>query len=295
MRSGVDHMPARFPDWLRKKIPGGGEIQVTRQIIGDLGLNTVCSSARCPNLGECFSRKTATFMILGERCTRGCRFCAVEKGQPGPPYPSEPDRVAGAVAALGLNYAVVTSVTRDDLPDGGASQFVKTIGAIRERQPGTAVEVLTPDFAGRPGPIDAVASAMPEVYNHNLETVPRLYRRVRPGAGYRRSLALLERVKKSQPGVITKSGLMVGLGETLEEIKQAMADLRAAGCDMITVGQYLQPSPGHLEVNDFVTPEAFEEVRRAALEMGFRHALCGPFVRSSYKAREVGLQPALRG
>ncbi len=227
-------------------------------------------------------------MILGNKCTRSCTFCAVEKGRPFPPDPSEPARVAEAVAALGLGYAVVTSVTRDDLPDGGASQFIETIRAIRERQPGTAVEVLTPDFGGRLRPVDAVAAALPEVYNHNLETVPRLYRRVRPRAGYRRSLALLERVKRKQPGVLTKSGLMVGLGEELAEIKQVMADLRSAGCDIITIGQYLQPSPRHLEVRGFITPGAFEAMREAALEMGFRHAVCGPFVRSSYRAREAG-------
>ncbi|MCL6611249.1 MAG: lipoyl synthase [Peptococcaceae bacterium] len=280
-------MPSRFPEWLKKKLPPGGDIQATRGLIGGLGLNTVCSSAMCPNLGECFARKTATFMILGDKCTRNCRFCAVEKGRPSPPDPAEPARVAGAVAALGLRHAVVTSVTRDDLPDGGASQFVETIRAIRERQPGTTVEVLTPDFGGRFKSIDAVAAARPEVYNHNLETVPRLYRRVRPGAGYRRSLALLERVKKKQPGVLTKSGLMAGLGEEFGEIKQVMADLRSAGCDIITIGQYLQPSPRHLEVREFVTPETFEALRQAALEMGFRQAVCGPFVRSSYRAGEV--------
>jgi len=282
-------LPSRFPDWLKKKLPSHGDIEITRNLIDGLGLNTVCSSARCPNLGECFSRKTATFMILGDRCTRNCGFCAVEHGDPGPPDPREPGRVAEAVAALELRYAVVTSVTRDDLPDGGAAHFAATIGAIREKQPGTAVEVLTPDFGGRPGPIDTVAAARPEVYNHNLETVPRLYRRVRPGAGYRRSLALLERVKKKHPGILAKSGLMVGLGESMEELVQVLADLRSVGCDIITVGQYLQPSPRHLEVLEFITPEAFENLRRTALEMGFKHAVCGPFVRSSYKAREVGI------
>lgn len=282
-------MSSRFPQWLRKKLPRQGDIQATRSLIGELGLNTVCSSAMCPNLGECFSRKTATFMILGNKCTRGCRFCAVDKGQPSPPDPEEPGKVAEAVAALGLRYAVITSVTRDDLPDGGASQFAATISAIRQRQPGTAVEVLTPDFRGRFRSIDAVAAARPEAYNHNLETVPRLYRRVRPGAGYRRSLALLERVKKKQPGILTKSGLMVGLGEDVAEIKQVLADLRSAGCDIVTIGQYLQPSPRHLEVKEFVTPDSFQMLKETALEMGFRHAVCGPFVRSSYKAREVGL------
>ncbi len=279
-------MSSRFPDWLKKKLPQYGDIQVTRRLIGDLGLNTVCSSAMCPNLGECFSQKTATFLILGNRCTRRCRFCAVEKGKPLPVDPEEPQRVAEAVAGLGLRHVVITSVTRDDLTDGGASHFVAAIKAVRMRQPGAAVEVLTPDFKGRPRSIDMVAAALPEVYNHNIETVPRLYRGVRPGAGYRRSLALLERVKKKQPGIITKSGLMVGLGEGLPEVKQVMADLRAAGCDMITVGQYLQPSPGHLAVKEYVSPGAFENIRETALEMGFLHAVCGPFVRSSYRAGE---------
>lgn len=279
-------MSSRFPAWLKKKLPGHGDIQSTRDLIGELGLNTVCSSAMCPNMGECYAQKTATFMILGNRCTRRCTFCAVEKAQPAPPDPAEPLRVAEAVAALGLRHAVVTSVTRDDLADGGASQFVGAIRAIRERQPGTTVEVLTPDFRGRLRSVDEVAAEAPEVYNHNIETVARLYRRVRPGAGYRRSLALLERVKKRQPGVLTKSGLMVGLGEELAEVKQALADLRSAGCDIITVGQYLQPSPRHLEVKEFVTPETFDVIRETALAMGFSHAVCGPFVRSSYRAGE---------
>ncbi|MFZ5648486.1 MAG: lipoyl synthase [Bacillota bacterium] len=277
-------MAARFPEWLKKKVPGCKDIQSTRNLIDGLGLNTVCSSARCPNQGECYSRRTATFLIMGGICTRGCRFCAVDKGKPLPPDPEEPRKVAGAVAALGLKHAVVTSVTRDDLPDGGASHFVKTINAIREMQPGITVEVLTPDFKGRLRPVDTVASARPEVFNHNLETVPRLYRRVRPGSGYRRSLKLLERVKNREPGVLTKSGLMVGLGEDFAEIEQVMADLRSAGCDIITIGQYLQPSRKHLEIKEFVKPEVFDAYRRAALEMGFKYAVCGPFVRSSYKA-----------
>lgn len=277
-------MAARFPEWLKKKIPGCGDMQSTRSLIDGLGLKTVCSSARCPNQGECYSRGTATFLILGGICTRGCRFCAVEKGSPLPPDPHEPRRVAEAVAGLGLKHAVVTSVTRDDLPDGGASHFAAAIRAIRERQPGVTVEVLTPDFKGRLRPVDAVASERPEVFNHNLETVPRLYRRVRPGAGYRRSLSLLGRVKAREPGILTKSGLMVGLGEDFTEVRQVMADLRSAGCDIITVGQYLQPSRDHLEVMEFVRPEVFEAYRRSALEMGFKHVVCGPFVRSSYRA-----------
>jgi len=279
-------LTTRFPEWLKKKIPSCGDIQSTRNLIGDLGLNTVCSSARCPNQGECYSRKTATFLILGGICTRDCRFCAVEKGSPPPPDPREPRKVAEAVAALGLKHAVITSVTRDDLADGGASHFVATLMAIREISPESTVEVLTPDFRGLFKPVDLVSSARPEVYNHNVETVPRLYRRVRPGAGYRRSLALLERVKTKQPGINTKSGLMVGLGESFDEVRQVMADLRSAGCDIITVGQYLRPSDRHLEVQEFVRPEVFDSYRETARELGFLHSACGPFVRSSYKAGE---------
>ena len=282
-------MTTRFPEWLKKEIPSCGDIQSTGKLIGDLGLNTVCSSARCPNRGECYSRRTATFLMLGGICTRGCRFCAVEKGTPPPPDPREPRKVAEAVAALRLKHAVITSVTRDDLTDGGASHFVAAIKAIREISPESAVEVLTPDFRGLFKPVDLVSSALPEVYNHNLETVPRLYRRVRPGAGYRRSLTLLERVKTKQPGINTKSGIMVGLGESFEEVRQVMADLRSAGCDIITVGQYLRPSDRHLEVQEFVRPEVFDSYREAARELGFLHAACGPFVRSSYKAGEFGV------
>ncbi len=263
-------------------------MQITKGLIRELGLSTVCVSAMCPNLGECFSRKTATFMILGDKCTRDCPFCAVDKGRPVPPDPGEPGRVAEAVASLELRHAVITSVTRDDLPDGGASRFVETVAVVRRRQPVAAVEVLTPDFGGRIEAIDAVAAAGPEVYSHNLETVPGLYRRVRPGAGYVRSLKLLERVKKKQPGVLTKSGLMAGLGESVEEIKRVLADLRSAGCDIVTVGQYLQPTPRHLEVKEFVAPGAFLEIRGAALGMGFKHAVCGPYVRSSYRAGDLG-------
>jgi len=276
----------RFPEWLKKKIPGCGDAQGTRNLIGDLGLNTVCSSARCPNQGECYSRRTATFLILGGVCTRNCRFCAVDKGIPPPPDPMEPQKVAVAVAALGLEHAVITSVTRDDLTDGGACHFVATIKAIRETSPEATIEVLTPDFKGLLRPVDMISSALPEVYNHNLETVPRLYRRVRPGAGYRRSLTLLERVKIKQPRIKTKSGIMLGLGESYNEVIKVMADLRSVDCDIITIGQYLSPSERHLEVQEFVRPEVFQSYRDTALKMGFRNVACGPFVRSSYKAGE---------
>ena len=279
-------MSNRFPEWLKKKIPGCGDAQGTRNLIGDLGLNTVCSSARCPNQGECYSRRTATFLILGGVCTRNCRFCAVDKGIPPPPDPMEPQKVAVAVAALGLEHAVITSVTRDDLTDGGACHFVATIKAIRETSPEATIEVLTPDFKGLLRPVDMISSALPEVYNHNLETVPRLYRRVRPGAGYRRSLTLLERVKIKQPRIKTKSGIMLGLGESYNEVIKVMADLRSVDCDIITIGQYLSPSERHLEVQEFVRPEVFQSYRDTALKMGFRNVACGPFVRSSYKAGE---------
>ncbi|MFZ5596561.1 MAG: lipoyl synthase [Bacillota bacterium] len=282
-------MVSRYPEWLKKKLPAGGDVQRTRNLIGELGLNTVCRSAVCPNQGECFARGTATFLILGDVCTRNCRFCAVAGGKPKPPDPAESGRLARAVSALGLKHAVITSVTRDDLPDGGASQFVSAIEAVRKLGKDVSVEVLTPDFGGDKVSIDKVASAQPEVYNHNIETVPRLYRSVRPGADYRRSLELLERVKKRNPDILTKSGLMAGLGEKAAEVERVMEDLRSAGCDIITIGQYLQPSPAHLEVKEFVTPQTFEQYRKAALEMGFLNALCGPFVRSSYRAEGLML------
>ncbi|MFZ5644459.1 MAG: lipoyl synthase [Bacillota bacterium] len=279
-------MHTGFPDWLKKRVSSHGSTESTRNLIAGLGLGTVCKSAACPNQAECFSLGTATFLILGETCTRKCSFCAVKKGIPAAPDTEEPCKLARAVAGLGLKHAVITSVTRDDMPDGGASHFVKTINTIREISSGVTVEVLTPDFMGLPGAVDMVASAYPEVFGHNIETVPRLYRQVRPGAEYKRSLAVLERVKYRQPGAVTKSGLMVGLGEHFSEISQVMSDLRSAGCDIITIGQYLRPTRGHIEVKDYVRPETFEEYRQAALEAGFRHALCGPFVRSSYRAGE---------
>lgn len=288
-------MTSRFPEWMKKKLPSHGDIQSTRHLIGELGLNTVCSSAMCPNQGECFAKKTATFLILGDTCTRGCRFCAVEKGRPKLVDSSEPYKVAAAVKRLGLRHAVVTSVTRDDLCDGGAAHFVSTVRAIREVQSETTVEVLTPDFRGRTELIDIVADECPEVYNHNIETVSRLYQHVRPGADYARSLALLKRVKERKPGIYTKSGLMVGLGEEFSELKQVLKDLRASGCDIVTAGQYLQPSPRHLQVKEFIKPEIFEELKEIALGMGFTYAVCGPFVRSSYKAGDFISGPAVPG
>lgn len=277
-------MATAFPDWLKKKLTCHGNVVPTMDLINHLGLKTVCASAACPNQEECFARGTATFLILGDICTRKCRFCAVKKGITSHPDPLEPEKVAVAIDRLGISHAVVTSVTRDDLPDGGAAQFADTINAIRGRCPGAAVEVLAPDFRGMNRPVDLVASALPDVFGHNLETVPRLYCEIRPGAGYRRSLAVLERVKVKQPRIITKSGLMVGLGEAFTEVLQVFNDLRSVGCDIVTVGQYLQPDPQNVEVKEFVHPDTFEEYRRAALGMGFKNAMCGPFVRSSYRA-----------
>lgn len=279
-------MSLRFPSWLRKKLPAGGSIAATREIVAGKGLHTVCQSALCPNLGECFAAGTATFLIMGDRCTRACTFCAVEKGSPVPLDPEEPEKLAQAAAALGLGHVVVTSVTRDDLPDGGASHFAAAVLTLRRRLPAATVEVLTPDFQGEVIAIDTVVDSRPDIYNHNLETVPRLYPFVRPGAGYRRSLNLLARVKERAPGIYTKSGLMVGLGEDFHEVAAVLKDLRSAGCDVVTVGQYLQPSPRHLPVARYVPPEDFAAFRELALELGFRCAEVGPFVRSSYRAKE---------
>ena len=274
---------SKFPPWLKKRLRSGGAGEEVRELLRGLRLATVCQSAHCPNLCECFARGTATFMILGDVCTRDCRFCAVGHGAAGPPDPQEPERLAEAAAQLKLAHVVVTSVTRDDLPDGGAEQFRRTIEALRRRM-NCRIEALTPDFQGDRGAIDRVASALPDVYTHNVETVPRLYPAVRPQADYRRSLALLAFVKERHPEVKTKSGLMVGLGETREEALATLADLRAARCDLVTIGQYLSPSRDHLPVREFVTPERFGDYERCAREMGFSGVACGPFVRSSYHA-----------
>ncbi|HBT46774.1 MAG TPA: lipoyl synthase [Peptococcaceae bacterium] len=279
-------MASRKPPWLHKRIPAGGSLEATRKLLEELQLNTVCQSALCPNLGECFSRRTATFMILGKTCTRNCRFCAVEGGRPEPVDPDEPRRVALAAARLGLKHVVVTSVTRDDLPDGGAAQFAATIHALRERLPGAIIEVLTPDFQGERASLARVVEARPHIFNHNVETVPRLYPQVRPAADYRRSLEVLRTVKELAPDVYTKSGMMVGLGETREEVEEVMADLREVGCDILTIGQYLRPSPRHLSVEEFVPPETFEYYGEAARKMGFLYVASAPFVRSSYNAAE---------
>ncbi len=288
----ADHRPVtaarrRLPSWLKVKAPKGPRLRATKAVLERLCLHTVCESAKCPNIGDCFARRMATFMILGNVCTRNCTFCAVEHAGPEPLEPTEPERVAAAAAELALRHVVITSVTRDDLPDGGAHHFVRTIHAVRRRLPEASIEVLTPDFVGREENIAAVADAGPDVYNHNVETVPRLYDRVRPQAQYSRSLHLLEYVKQNHPASFTKSGIMVGLGETDAEVVDVLRDLRAVGCDSITIGQYLRPSPRHLPVERYVPPEQFAEYATTATELGFRHVASAPFVRSSYNAAEA--------
>jgi lipoic acid synthetase len=262
----------------------GEHFFATRRIVKSLQLHTVCEEARCPNIGECWSHGTATFMLLGDVCTRNCGFCAVRHGKPVPVDEAEPARVAEAVAALGLRHVVVTSVDRDDLPDGGASQFARTARAIKAVEPSCTVEVLIPDFQGDADALQIVLDSPVDVLNHNVETVPRLYRRVRPGARYQRSLALLARAKAARPELRTKTGLMLGLGEESDEVVRVFEDLVAAGCDILTLGQYLQPSSSHLPVVRYVPPEEFEALRAQGLAMGFRYVEAGPLVRSSYHA-----------
>lgn len=276
-----------MPPWLTVRAPSVDSLRQMKPYLSDLGLHTVCESAMCPNIGQCFGKRTATFMILGDVCTRACRFCAVAKGKPAPLDPAEPTKVAEAVAGLGLRHAVITSVTRDDLLDGGAGAFAETIRAIHERAPGTIVEVLIPDFGGDRESLRMVVEAAPEIINHNLETVPRLYATVRPQAVYPRSLELLRRVKELNPAIPTKSGLMLGLGETRDEVLAVMDDLRGIDCDMLTLGQYLRPSQWHLEVVEFITPEAFAEYRQIAEDKGFKSVASAPLVRSSFNAAEV--------
>jgi lipoyl synthase len=275
------------PKWLRAPAPGGGNYRDLKDLIARLGLHTVCESAACPNVGECWNHRTATFMILGNVCTRRCGFCAVQKGAPLAVDYDEPRRVAEAVAAMGLQFAVVTSVNRDDRKDGGAELFALTIQAIRERVPGCGVEVLVPDFQGSHAAMDVVMAARPDVLNHNTETVPRLYRQVRLGARYERSLDMLAYARSVAGAIPTKSGLMLGLGETNQEVLSTLRDLRTANVDILTLGQYLRPSPRHLPIVRYIPPEEFDELRRAALEMGFAQVVAGPLVRSSYHAAEA--------
>ena len=279
-----DNPIARKPDWIRVKAPVSKEYNETRRLMRALNLNTVCEEAACPNIGECWKQKHATVMILGSVCTRACTFCNVATGKPDRLDPHEPEHVAEATAALGLSHIVVTSVDRDDLEDGGAGHFVRTIEAIRGRAPATTIEVLTPDFLHKPGALEKVVAAKPDVFNHNLETVPRLYAEVRPGARYFHSLRLLDTVKRLDPTLFTKSGLMVGLGEEKGEVLQVMDDLRAADVDFLTIGQYLQPTPKHHAVARFVTPDEFESYRRMAFGKGFLMVSASPLTRSSYFA-----------
>ncbi|MBK7126125.1 MAG: lipoyl synthase [Dehalococcoidia bacterium] len=283
------------PPWLKVRFPAGGNYERIRVLMREQELNTVCEEARCPNIGDCWSRGTATFMILGDTCTRSCGFCAVKTGRPGTLDREEPRRVALAIQRLGLRHAVITSVNRDELADGGAGIFAETIEWSRRLSPDTTFEVLIPDFKGDWAALRTVLGARPEILNHNTETVPRLYSVVRPQARYERSLELLRTARELDPGTLTKSGLMVGLGETSAELLTVFRDLRDSAVDILTVGQYLQPTPGHLPVARYWTPEEFEELKTAAIGMGFKHVECGPLVRSSYHAEEqvAGAHPGL--
>lgn len=277
----------RLPRWLKRDVPSGNSNHFTARLLEELRLETVCDSAKCPNRMECYSRKTATFMVLGDVCTRPCGFCAVDRGKTRAVEHDEPRRVAEASRRLGLQHVVITSVTRDDLPDGGADHFYHCVLAVRELT-GAKVEVLTPDFIDKAGAIERVVASAPEVFNHNTETVPRLYRDVRGRkSDYRWTLELLRRVKRLNPTILTKSGLMLGLGETRDELLDVLADLRDANCDLLTLGQYLRPSPQHLPVARYVPPDEFDELARLARSLGFQQVASGPFVRSSYHAREL--------
>jgi len=284
----IDPTPSvrRLPSWLKRTLPRGNGNFFTEQLLRELRLETVCENARCPNRPECYSRRTATFMILGNVCTRPCGFCSVSKGHPEDLQEDEPARVAEAAYRLGLRHVVITSVTRDDLPDGGADHFRRCILAVRERT-GAVIEVLTPDFLGDLSAVDRVLEAAPEVFNHNIETVPRLYKKVRGRASYQRSLNVLAHVKRRSPATITKSGLMLGLGETTEELFDVLADLRAHGCDTLTLGQYLAPTLKHIPVARYVPPAEFDELAARARMLGFHKVVAGPFVRSSYHADEM--------
>jgi lipoic acid synthetase len=275
-----------LPAWLKRPLPTGNANSFTHNLLRELGLETVCENARCPNRPECYARRTATFMILGNVCTRPCGFCSVPRGTPQAVETDEPERVAEAAHRLGLKHVVITSVTRDDLPDGGAEHFYRCVVAVRERT-GAAVEVLTPDFLGDTAAIDRVLEAQPEVFNHNTETVPRFYRKVRGRAEYQRSLDLLAHVKRRAPAIVTKSGLMLGLGETAEELLATLGDLRQVGCDTLTLGQYLTPTLKHVPVARYLPPEEFASWKKLARSLGFRHVASGPFVRSSYHADEM--------
>ncbi len=281
-----DPLPERKPSWLKVKAPGGPTYLRLTQMMKEMNLHTVCQEAHCPNIGECWEHGTATFMILGDVCTRNCAYCAVSHGRP-PAYDiAEPERVGEAVAKLGLQHAVITSVDRDDLPDFGAYIFAETIRQIHQRLPGCSVEVLVPDFQGNEDSIRAVLEARPEIYNHNTETVPRLYKKARPGGRYERVMNIFRLAKRIAPDIPTKTGIILGMGETNEEVVEVMRDLRAVNVDILTLGQYLRPSDGHIALDRFVTPDEFAWFRTVGMEMGFRHVESGPLVRSSYHAWE---------
>jgi len=282
----VAEAPIRKPSWLKVKSPGGENYVEVRRLMRDLELHTVCEEAHCPNVGDCWDHRAATFLILGDVCTRNCAYCAVAHGTPAPLDVEEPRRLAEAVAAMRLLHVVVTSVDRDDLPDGGAGQYAAVVREIRLRMAETTVELLIPDFKGDEAALRIVVDARPDILNHNLETVPRLYRLARPGGRYHRALELLRRAKAMDPLLVTKSGIMVGLGETWDEAVAALRDLRAVGTELITIGQYLRPSPTHMPVARYWTPEEFAELERLGMAMGFRHVRSGPLVRSSYHAWE---------
>ena len=282
----VDGAPARKPAWLKVKAPGGANYAEVRRVMRDRRLHTVCEEAHCPNVGECWEHRAATFMILGDVCTRNCAYCAVAHGTPLPLDAEEPRRLAEAAAAMGLEYLVVTSVDRDDLPNGGAEEFAAVVAETRLRLPGASIELLIPDFKGNEAALRIVVEAKPDVLNHNLETVPRLYRLARPGGRYERALELLARAKAMDPALVTKSGLMVGLGEAWDETVTAMRDLRGVGVDILTIGQYLRPSASHLPVARYWSPGEFAELARIGRDLGYRHVESGPLVRSSYHAWE---------
>ena len=279
-----DNPSPRKPKWIRVKAPTSKEYGETRRLMREKNLHTVCEEAACPNIGECWSQRHATVMILGDICTRACAFCNVATGKPNAVDPMEPENTGISARELGLKHMVITSVDRDDLDDGGAEQFAKSIEKVHEYSPGTTVEVLTPDFRGKDGALEIVIKARPDVFNHNLETVPDLYRAIRPGADYQRSLSLLKRAKVLDPHVFTKSGIMVGLGETKDQVLGVMDDMRARDVDFLTIGQYLQPTPKHAAIDRFVTPEEFDDYKRIALEKGFLHVASSPMTRSSYHA-----------
>jgi lipoic acid synthetase len=279
-----DNISPRKPDWIRVKAPTSAEAAEVKRLMRQKNLHTVCEEAACPNIGECWKQKHATFMILGDICTRACAFCNVRTGKPGTVDAAEPQNLADSVLAMGLKHVVITSVDRDDLADGGAAHFVACIEAVRRTSPGTTVEILTPDFRDKRGAVEVVAEARPDVFNHNLETVPRLYPTIRPGARYFESLRLLQRVKEVEPASFTKSGLMVGLGEERSEVLQVMDDMRAAGVDFLTIGQYLQPTRKHVAVARFVTPDEFADYQSAARAKGFLLVAASPLTRSSHHA-----------